>query len=70
MAVNKVIEKNRLVVVLTNEVTGKEKSLSFSSVDVAAEDAAMLACGRAIAGLQTLPLTSVNVNVISALNEE
>ena len=36
MAVNKIVEKNRLVVVVTNEVTGKEKNLSFSSVNAAA----------------------------------
>ena len=70
MAVNKIGEKNRLVVVVTNEVTGKEKNLSFSSVNAAAEDAAMLACGHAIASLQTFPLSGIQVNVVSALTEE
>ena len=31
MAVNKIVEKNRLVVVVTNEVTGKEKKRIFPS---------------------------------------
>ena len=70
MAVNKIVEKNRLVVVVTNEVTGKEKNLSFSSVNAAAADAAMLACGHAIASLQTFPLSGIQVNVVSALTEE
>ena len=58
------------MVVVTNEVTGKEKNLSFSSVNAAAEDAAMLACGHAIASLQTFPLSGIQVNVVSALTEE
>ena len=38
MAISKVVEKNRLIVSVTNEETGKHKQLSFSRIDPKANE--------------------------------
>ena len=70
MAISKVLEKNRLIVSVTNEETGKHKQLSFSRIDPKANDEALHSAGDAIGNLQKYPVAGIELTVTAALRSD